>query len=65
MRRRWRKCQRTQAVTRAAGAQVSAAGRGYGHACALGAEAAHPASSMIGFMDGGGADRGDLIAELA
>ena len=41
------------------------AGRGYGRACALGAETAHPASTVIAFMDGDGADRGDLIAEIA
>ncbi len=55
----------TQTRARAAGARVIDAGRGYGHACALGAEAAHPASTVIAFMDGDGADRGDLIARIA
>jgi len=55
----------TQAVARAAGARVIDAGRGYGRACALGVEGAHPASSVIAFMDGDGADWGDLIAEIA
>ena len=55
----------TQEIARDAGARVIDAGRGYGRACALGAEAAHPASTVIVFMDGDGADRGDLIAEIA
>ena len=55
----------TQAVAQAAGARVIDAGRGYGRACALGAAAAHPASRVIAFMDGDGADRGDLIGEIA
>jgi len=55
----------TQAVAQAAGARVIDAGRGYGRACALGAAAAHPKSAAIAFMDGAGADRGDLIGEIA
>jgi glycosyltransferase involved in cell wall biosynthesis len=55
----------TQAAARAAGARVIEVGRGYGYACALGVEAAHPASTVIAFMDGDGADRGDLIATIA
>ncbi|GAN76490.1 glycosyl transferase [Acidisphaera rubrifaciens HS-AP3] len=55
----------TQAEARAAGARVIDAGRGYGRACALGAGAAHPSSVVIAFMDGDGADRGDLIARIA
>ncbi len=55
----------TRALARAAGARVLDAGRGYGRACALGAEAADPASTVIAFMDGDGADRGDLIAQVA
>lgn len=55
----------TQRIAHAAGARVIDAGRGYGHACALGAEAAHSDSTVIAFMDGDGADRGDLIAEIA
>ncbi len=54
----------TQAVARAAGARLLDAGRGYGRACALGAEHAHPDSRVIAFMDGDGADRGDLIGEI-
>lgn len=54
----------TQAIARAAGARVVEAGRGYGRACALGAAAAHPDSSVIVFMDGDGADRGDLIGTI-
>lgn len=55
----------TQDIARAAGARVIDAGRGYGRACAHGAAAAHPASRVVVFMDGDGADRGDLIAEVA
>lgn len=55
----------TGEAARAAGARVIDAGRGYGRACALGAESAHPASTVVVFMDGDGADRGDLIAEIA
>ena len=55
----------TQTVAQAAGARVIDVGRGYGRACALGAAAAHTASRAIAFMDGDGADRGDLIGEIA
>ena len=55
----------TPRIARVAGARVVNAGRGYGRACALGAEKAHPASTVIAFMDGDGADRGDLIDEIA
>ena len=55
----------TQDIARAAGARVIDAGRGYGRACALGAQAANPASQVIIFMDGDGADRGDLIGRIA
>ncbi len=55
----------TQAAARAAGARVLDAGRGYGRACARGAEAADPASRVIAFLDGDGADRGDLVADIA
>ena len=55
----------TQALAPTAGARVIDAGRGYGHACALGAEKAHSNSRVIAFMDGDGADRGDLIGEIA
>jgi glycosyltransferase involved in cell wall biosynthesis len=55
----------TQEIAAAAGARVIDAGRGYGRACALGAAAARPESQVIVFMDGDGADRGDLIARIA
>lgn len=55
----------TQAAAMALGARVIDAGRGYGRACALGAAAAIASSEVIVFLDGDGADRGDLIAEIA
>ena len=55
----------TQDVARAAGARVIDAGRGYGRACALGAALADPGSRVIVFLDGDGADRGDLIETIA
>ena len=55
----------TQAAALDAGARVIDAGRGYGRACAMGAAAAIPSSRVIVFLDGDGADRGDLIAEIA
>ena len=55
----------TREIARAAGARVIAAGRGYGRACALGAEAADPASRVIVYLDGDGADRADLMARIA
>jgi hypothetical protein len=39
-------------------------GRGYGRACALGAAAAGPDCGILVFLDGDGADRGDLMAAL-
>jgi glycosyltransferase involved in cell wall biosynthesis len=55
----------TQAVAAARGAQVIAAGgRGYGRACAAGVAAASAECGIIVFMDGDGADRGDLMARL-
>jgi glycosyltransferase involved in cell wall biosynthesis len=53
----------TQAIARGAGAVVVDAGRGYGRACLAGAEAA--ACSVVVFLDGDGADRGDLLARIA
>jgi glycosyltransferase involved in cell wall biosynthesis len=53
----------TQDVARDAGARVVDAGRGYGRACWLGAEAAE--SDVIVFLDGDGADRGDLLERIA
>lgn len=55
----------TQEIARKAGARVIEAGRGYGRACALGAASADPASRVIVFMDGDGADRSDLIGRIA
>jgi glycosyltransferase involved in cell wall biosynthesis len=56
---------RTQAVATAAGARVVAIGeRGYGRACAAGIAAASADCGIIVFMDGDGADRGDLMARL-
>ena len=55
----------TQERARAAGARVLDAGRGYGRAGRLGAEAADPACDVLCWMDGDGADRGDLLARLA
>ena len=54
----------TQAVARAAGARVVDAGRGYGRACAAGATAARSESRVIAFLDGDGADCGDLMASI-
>ena len=55
----------TQQAVREAGARVIDTGRGYGRACAMGAAAADPACRVIVFLDGDGADRGDLIARIA
>jgi len=54
----------TQAAARAAGARVIDAGKGYGRACAAGAAAAESACHIIAFLDGDGADRGDLMASI-
>jgi glycosyltransferase involved in cell wall biosynthesis len=55
----------TQAVAAAAGARVlDVKARGYGRACALAAAAADKNCDIIVFMDGDGADRGDLLAQL-
>jgi glycosyltransferase involved in cell wall biosynthesis len=55
----------TASVAEAAGARVVVpGGRGYGRACAAGAAAAAPECGIIAFMDGDGADRGDLIDQL-
>jgi glycosyltransferase involved in cell wall biosynthesis len=55
----------TPAIAAAAGARVVAAGgKGYGRACAAGVAAASPEAGIIVFMDGDGADRGDLLAYL-
>jgi glycosyltransferase involved in cell wall biosynthesis len=55
----------TAEIARRAGARVVIPnGRGYGRACAMGADAAGPECGIIVFMDGDGADRGDLMALL-
>jgi len=55
----------TAAAARAAGARVVVPeGRGYGRACAAGVAAAAPSCGIIVFMDGDGADRGDLMSAL-
>jgi glycosyltransferase involved in cell wall biosynthesis len=55
----------TQAVAFAAGARVLEINqRGYGRACATAAAAADESCDIIVFMDGDGADRGDLIEQL-
>jgi len=55
----------TQAAAAAAGGRVvTVSARGYGRACAAGAAAAAPECGIIAFMDGDGADCGDLIAQL-
>lgn len=53
----------TREIARAAGALVLDAGRGYGRACQAGAEAA--TQPVIVFLDGDGADRGDLLDLIA
>lgn len=55
----------TDRIAREAGARVIDGGRGYGRACARGVEASDPGSRVIVFMDGDGADRGDLVARIA
>ena len=55
----------TQERARAAGARVLDAGRGYGRACRLGAEAADRRCDVLCWMDGDAADRGDLLGRLA
>ncbi len=55
----------TVAAARAAGARVIAIdGPGYGWACAAGAAAADARADIIAFLDGDGADRGDLLGRL-
>ncbi|HEX2941648.1 MAG TPA: glycosyltransferase family 2 protein [Rhodopila sp.] len=53
----------TQAIARQAGARVLDTGRGYGRACRAGAEAA--TADVVVFLDGDGADRGDLLGLVA
>jgi glycosyltransferase involved in cell wall biosynthesis len=53
----------TQDVAAAAGARVLHAGRGYGRACRIGVD--HAEGSVLVFLDGDGADRGDLLGLIA
>jgi glycosyltransferase involved in cell wall biosynthesis len=53
----------TQDIARSAGARLIDAGRGYGRACWMGAAAAE--ADVIVFLDGDGADRGDLLDRIA
>jgi glycosyltransferase involved in cell wall biosynthesis len=53
----------TVAKARACGAEVIAAGRGYGRACWLGALAAQEDAVLV-YMDGDGSDRADLLERL-
>jgi glycosyltransferase involved in cell wall biosynthesis len=53
----------TARAATAAGAEVLAAGRGYGRACWLGALAA-PEDALLVFMDGDGSDRAECLAQL-
>lgn len=55
----------TPDVAARAGARVvSLTERGYGRACAAGAAAADPSCTVLVFLDGDGADRGDLMDAL-
>ena len=55
----------TVAIAEAAGARVIVPDQsGYGRACFAGAVAAPDDCGIIAFMDGDGADRGDLIADI-
>jgi glycosyltransferase involved in cell wall biosynthesis len=55
----------TQATARAAGARVlELKERGYGRACSVAASMAEEDCDIIVFMDGDGADRGDLLERL-
>ncbi len=53
-----------EAATRAGARVVSLTERGYGRACAAGAASADAACTVLVFLDGDGADRGDLMALL-
>jgi glycosyltransferase involved in cell wall biosynthesis len=51
-------------ATRAGALVVPLTQRGYGRACAAGVGAADPACTVLVFLDGDGADRGDLLDTL-
>ena len=54
----------TADIARDAGATVIDAGKGYGRACHLGAQAARAECDVVAFMDGDGADRPDQLPLL-
>jgi glycosyltransferase involved in cell wall biosynthesis len=54
----------TTIAARAGALVVALSERGYGRACAAGAAAADPACTVLVFLDGDGADRGDLLDRL-
>jgi glycosyltransferase involved in cell wall biosynthesis len=51
-------------AARAGARTISLTQRGYGRACAAGAAAASVDCTVLAFLDGDGADRGDLLAHL-
>jgi glycosyltransferase involved in cell wall biosynthesis len=53
-----------EAAAQAGALVVAVTQRGYGRACAAGAAAADPECSVLVFLDGDGADRGDLLDKL-
>jgi glycosyltransferase involved in cell wall biosynthesis len=53
-----------EVAVRAGAHIVSITERGYGRACAAGAAAADPSCTVLVFLDGDGADRGDLMDRL-
>jgi glycosyltransferase involved in cell wall biosynthesis len=55
---------RTVAIAEAHGARVTRAGKGYGRACYLGAQAASPHCRILVFMDGDGSDVASELSRL-
>ncbi len=55
---------RTADLSRAAGARVVAAPRGYGRACAAGVAALSPACDIVVFLDGDGSDCPEFMERL-
>lgn len=54
----------TAAIAHAAGARIVNSPRGYGAACKAGSLAAHPASTILVYMDGDGSDVIDFFSQL-
>jgi glycosyltransferase involved in cell wall biosynthesis len=54
----------TAAIARAAGARIVTSPRGYGAACLAGSRAASPASTILVYMDGDGADVATSLPQL-